>query len=482
MKGKKEVFLAVLTAVLMLSGGGSEVCTVYGAAEENDRPEIQSDQGQEAPIPICGEEEYVFLKRNDGYADIYDCSGQKAGECRPGTEEYLSLFLAEKDEVLVFTDETIINIFSAAELKTLMSVPAEEYVVESYGDVYLVLEKASGRLNLYDNHGELISSMESSSWAGEGMSGCMYRVKDGYLLGVCDYLSDREGMMQGPVWVSMDGKRCKMITNMKLAEDFCSGRVASFGRNLLVFDWDTGKNMIYDLDGNPLLSDIEFWIYPYSDSYWKHNYYAEPEYVIQRSNDMYIYYDTSLNECGIMAASEAGEFSYASGYFTGMSYEELDGQVCTDIALYEGKSWMPAVSMDGEGIMYTGEETVRVPLEEGERLTSMNAAYYMCSFMEDGMYQERLKKRENGAVVKETSLSDTESIMIELGEDCCIIFEEKLQGVEWIPQSQVLDNQGNLCFSSDSQRVYAWKNGLIYLEGEDSRGISDKYGNWIVKA
>lgn len=453
-----------LTAAVIFAAGMLWPANVCHAQKQTEVP------------AICGEDEYVLLSCGNNYAEIYNSQGEYEGRCRAYMQEgFFYAATIGKEGLISYSDGKNWNVFSMAAKKDILQVP-QSCDLQCYKGVCMVSDKETGEISLYDNKGTLLYTGEGFYYSEENGYVTLRVMDSGYIVGVCSDIGDNDPVNKLPVWISADGSLAREITDEYLARAFVQGKISAFGDFLEKYDWDTGWNAVYDMDGTMLLDQIVYDIYPYVNDSNRYDYDSDAGFLAKNDQGILRIYDRNLCEITSFPFDENSYPAYANGFFRGMSYEELSGNVCTDFVRYKGEEWIPCARVDGGVWLYEDGSPVFISLSEGENITELNDAYAVTTSYDDAMYMQRLYDRNTGQILYEADLNQG-SVRYELGKDYCLIGEFRENDETFT----ILDNQQQTCYSSHDTYGMVWKNGCLAVKRGIYNGITDKNGNWIIK-
>lgn len=465
--------------------------TITGSSEPGEKS--ASDMA-----PICDEDEYVLLDVGNNYAEIYDSQGNYVSECRAYMDHVYEACIVKKDSVLAYNDGGTWCIFSMAELDNVLKIDGEKYSLQYSGNRFLVTDQYTGNFCLYDVHGNMLYSyspegeaepLQNAETNGEegGWQGRILALDHGYVIGACNFADDSSASAKGPVWVSKDGQESREITDTYLVSAFAEWSMQAFGDYFLIYDWLSDEGSVYDLDGNLLLEQIDAFFSPYSEYDWISMYSSDGServaLVLQCEDGMCLAYNTQLQECAMLPEPESGvwDCGYASGFIKGVSYEQLEGNVCAGFVRYNTKIWCPYAETEDGWLVYADGELIAVPSEAGQDLISLNEAYVLMGYSQEDSYIERLIDRKTGETVLESFWDANGGISMELGADYCIVTEIKADGEENQTAFTIRDDQNQICCSAQKASARVWRNGYILLNRGIYHGIADRNGNWVVQ-
>lgn len=490
------IIIAAAAACSLLTGReclGAEVVTIAPGSSRTIAGTASPDEAAVLnELPICDEDEYVLLSVGDNYAEIYDSQGNYLFRCRTYMDGSYSACTIKKQYVLDYTDDKIWSVYSMPELKTIGEFSAQDYQIQTYGEVFLVTEEHTGDFTLYDSSGSILYASGAGQDAdAENPSGqCQGRIlmlDDGYLIGSCRLMDGEYSIADGPVWVSRDGQQSREITDAYLTEEFADWSLQEFGNYVLVFDWNEERGSIYDLDGTLLLDSVVSHFSQYTDDEFYSVYNSNENFRIslamQEMDGMCVVYNTNLEECGIVDVTENGywDYGYAGGFIKGVSYRQLDGRACAGFVKYQNSCWCPYADTEDGCVIYVDGELLPISLDEGENVTQLNEAYLVKGHYVDGIYSELLVDRQTGELLAESGWSETGNIYFTLGTDYCIITEETESDDGSQTKTIIRDSRNRICYESENAKAYPWKNGYIVLNRGIYHGIADRSGSWIIK-
>lgn len=467
---RKYWFIGFLFFIVLFS-----VCEYPVMAEE------MLSAGADFP-PICSEDEYVLLPSGNNHAEIYDSLGNCKGRCRVYLDNAATI---KKDSVIEYVSDDTWQVFSMAELKTILELPSEEYSVETCGDVCLTINRNTGKFRLYDCRGDLIYISNEREWAEGEYDGQILGLDNGYLM--CIFRSGETGRIPsiGPVWVSKDGQSNKVITARSLIEGFADWSIQSFGDYVFIYDSDWMEGTVYDLDGNVLLDQLFNCLAPYTEDKWNYSshYFIQAAAALQRADGMYIAYNTKLQEISMFPAEDEDfpDCGYAGGFLQGAAYEQLGGRVCEGFLLYQDRTWQPYAKTEKGYLVYADGQQMELPLESWQNPWYFNESYITASYNGDSDYIEYLIDRKTGKVLQEICSDDEGGGSFELGEDFCIATRIKWEDDTYSSTLSILDENQEICYSQDNGGASTWKNGYIVLRRGIYYGLADREGNWIIR-
>lgn len=470
--------LGICLAGILITGTGQQ-CMASEMVSEECKAENPG-----TPV-LCNEDEYILLSTGNNYAEIYDSHGICVGSCRAYLDDTYGAATIKNNTLLDYMDGDTIAVYSMADLKTVLEFPGGEYYIQINGDVCLATNRNTGRVCLYDCHGELLYSSGESTWTEDEYQGRLMVLDHGYLIGSCRVTDAGTLPAIGPVWLSIDGQEKREVTDFYLTEAFANWETQEFGDYILVYNWETETGAVYDLDGKAVLDQIETYLSPYTDDSWfySYNYNMKTALVFQNVDDMYTVYNTQLQDCAMFPALETERWAlgYAAGFIKGASYQQLEGNTCDGFVRYNDKAWYPYAET-GEGyLVYADGQQILVPMQEGQDLNSFNERYAMAGFYENGVYLTRLLDRKTGDILMDSCWEENGGISFEIGKDYCIITETNWDGDDCQTSITIHDSENQICYSSDKASARTWKNGYIVMKRGIYHGIADIEGNWIVK-
>lgn len=443
------------------------------------------DRTEEQTAALCDENEYILLSSGKNYAEIYDSKGNYLDRCRVYLNDLYGIATIKKNFLLDYVDGDIISIYSMADLQTVLEFPYSEYYVQISGDVCLATNRNTGQICLYDCHGELLYSSGETAWAENEYQGILMVLEHGYLVGSCRVTDEDIFPVYGPIWISSSGQENREITDPYLTEAFVKREIQEFGDYMLVYNWENETGVLYDLDGKVLLERIEAYLCPYTEDNWfySYNYNTKIALVLQKADEMYTVYDTQLQECAMFPAleTEPRNLGYAAGYIEGMSYHQLEGNICAGFVRYKNKAWCPYAETKEGVLVYADGHQIPLTVESGQNLIAFNERYAMTEYNEEESYITCLIDRKTGNVLMDSCWDEDGSISFEIGEECCIIVNTKWNGDDCRTSLTIRDEENQICYSSDKASAGTWKNGYIVLKRGIYHGIADTNGNWIVR-
>lgn len=427
---------------------------------------------------LCDEDEYLLLCSGCCYAEIFDCDGTYVGRCRTWMDEFLGAGTAKKTDLLCYRGEDCWSVYSMAELKNILEFPADRFYVTTEESVCLVQDYQTGTMRLYDNHGAMLFGEQNERWVGEnsGYSEVL-ALENGYLITFRSY-DETEGDGQTDLfWVSRDGFEVRKLNNPELLRQWENGNVLTFGKYLLVYDWDANDGYICDQEGTVLLSGVNGWI---GDACW--DSYAmvqrQQRIVWCRENDVWRVYDETLQQLAEVPYNEELSLAFSDRFVTGARYEELNGNVCTGFADYNNERKVPYARVDGGFLVYDGKQTGFVAGEAEDELFAVND---FCvregGFNSQEQWAERVIDRDTGTVLQECVGWEGEWTDFMLGKDCYVASGYQ----DGQTMYRVVGSGGEILLDGKPGNCTPWKNGLLVLKRGIYNGIADQDGRWLVR-
>lgn len=478
--GKFFKSAAVVAAGLCLLNFINTSCL---AAEAASTSRTKNEQAWE----LCGEEEYLLLSEGNHYAGIYDSTGILVGRCRAYLEEAFGAAVVKKDSIVDYADGSVRQMFSMERLQNVLEFPLENYDLQTDGSVCLATDRYTGQFSLYDSRGALLYASKDSEWADGGYSGRLLALSDGYLAGSYLYGEDHAVISLFPVWVSCDGQEIFELKDPYLRQKFADWELQGFGENLLVYSWRSQTGGVYSMNGELLLDQVSSFVSPYGDNDWSYNnwfpsYQVPIELVFKPTDGMYAVYNTKLDECAVISASQDGyqDFAYASGFLKDVSYEELEGRRCEGFLYYQGIGYCPYARAQEGYVLNADGELISIPMEQDQSIEALNRIYAVIGSFRDGEYRSSLIDWRTGEHLEDARSDETGSSYFELGEDYCIVTEIDYND-DYRRSIWILNDQKEISYHADKASARAWKNGLLLLDRGIYKGIADHNGNWIIR-
>ncbi len=486
--------------------------------------------------PICEEDEYFLTSSTEeGDVKLYDNYGNfiKDGRYYIDVGEYKSFY--KKNTVQVFDEGDYFLVTTLEHPEGIKKFPSDKYEAYSldsfYYDskadhtTYLVRERKTGNVKLYDTDGNILYEMtdkrlidekekktETENESAEKDEGfvCSLQCKafpSAHLVGLRLGEYGNENAKKGDFFTVIDAAANKKtkITSPVLVDAFSDGRIRTCINRWFLVDtigFIGEKGGLYNYDGTLLMEDI--YSVTYSEEF-------DTYYIIQRNeeDDFYSIYDSNLNlyhkvplkasnnsdssndakesseDLEDMPEKERDVSQISNGdYFIEKTYKQLNNLPCQGFIDYHTEKYsvvttntkIPYALDKNQILAYTGKTLLRIPIEENETLGEVNDAYavILAKDLDSSNTYLKLLEFQTGKITEDKSIEE----IILFDEGCLLMDTDRNYTVKDNHYKTYYDGKS---FYNGNLR-YIIPNGYFYITRGVYEGIVDFNGNWCSRS
>lgn len=459
-------------------------------------------------VKLCEEDELFAISadgENTGRTEYFDCDGNYAGFLNTNYGGY-GLGRMKKGVLTSVFEDGMVSIYKQdMPLKKIAEYQETDYVISVGDSGYLVGSYPEQKAWLYSDEGSCIYEMdtfieENSYWGLNYVK--LVCTPSGYYVAYLDPHEEEtdEEVLYHVVSVSKDGSEIAEIT-----ESFADTEWGGFETpEILALDDDLFlNNNVYSMSGELLMEDVGC-AYEASGPY---NWRAAASAFLKKGiseagEEVCVAYDADLNPVQEFAVTEeletaladaAGnpwnkDLKYDGQVLMRTTSEELNGEICTGFVAYCGPAYEMVDYMDGnvEGYIpyarteagayiYLNGETLFLPMDVEDELRAVNDYLYLTM-----NYSEELYHQVRG-------IKDGEILMTEKGYSYSLTkdyvtgyFDEESQ--YYGKNVVTIDSETGELNAYNAPGAYMpWYNNCLVARRSIYKGITDQYGNWIVK-
>ena len=450
---------------------------------------------ESASARICEDDECVLISAGRQLQNVYDAEGHFVFDLHVYNEPFLP-YKASVDTVFRIIRNEDYDLFSAKAGGRFLTVPMEDSQICLRGSYFMVSSRSEGISILYDCVGrELgrtdkpVAPLEKNYLYKEHL----IRLEKGIIFGISN------GGDACWMWADPAAGTCSPIQNDTLNELLGSDRWCNPMGNLLVFTSDYSHmaegqeddgGLVVSLGGEILLKHAKG-IGKYGGAEMFDWWDERPvDYVLQvppqaDSEEPPVHsflYDKELVKKAVFSDPDV-RVEYAEGFIKGCVYPELENHICDGFVSVIGGASCPYFIADGWTNVLIGDHLEVFPTGPDEKLTQCNEGYYMTeSEVEEGDRTRtvyRVYHRNPHNLIAET---DSYEIWLDLGRDGLVV-ATRLTNPDTAYGEMLMeayDLSGERVYSSSSSFIRPF-DGYWYTRRGIYQGLTDIYGNWLVK-
>lgn len=447
------------------------------------------------PVPgkICESDECLMISKTGAVQNLYDSEGRFIFDMHIYYQLYYPC-LAKTDTVFAGRTNEDIGFYSVKAGGRFMSVPIDDAQICLRGSFFTATSLSEGICVLYDCEGHELGRTVRPVWLSSERTRYrthLLRLESGFVFGI---QSDTDACW---MWADPAAGICTEIQNSTL-NDLLGGEKDCFPMgDLLVFypkyryasdGQEDNDGVVVSLDGEILLDHVNaIWqlnaLYGESDRFsWDDE--LPCDFVLQMpsqdSSDekMSCLFDKDLNLVGTFSDPDV-KVEYTGKYVKGFVYPELNNSSCDGFAGNVGRETCPYYVVDGwYNVLIDGQPEV-FPVRPEETLKAFNAGYYLTERVGESSKGTKsiysVYSRHSNELFFQDDSSDIE---LYLGKDGLVIKTNSKNGEPY--RYTAYDLNGTETFSSDSTWIMPLS-GYWYTSRGIYRGITDIYGNWLVR-
>ena len=439
----------------------------------------QAADGEKAQI--CREDEYVLEMIGKTQSNVYDHDGNLVGRIPYSSMEY-GFMCVPKSCLLSMYGDGIDRIISLETMDTILECPSDCWFMRGEG-YFEVVDPQTGNMSLYDCLGNLVDQVSYDPSA-----------PDEKTYPHTDFVALDSGILYGGIlgesgefrFYSYDRKEADTVRQPQLLNLLKDReiRLQSFGDYLYVYDYSSDLGSLYDLEGKEVLTDVER-LLTERRAGSSYDVYETPrdKYLSRKSGYAHEIYDRELHCLGTVTGTEA-PYENCGDFVPGLAYEELGGRVCEGWMENPAEGYLPYAKEENRFYVYSErtKELKVYDVPQEERLFAMNEYYYLTS-RESGYDSEGARGEEISVYRSDGSLfsvSREYSGRPHLGTDCILLARYGYDDEE--RQFTIFDAEGDILYSQKTGWVQTWKNGCWLVTRGIYSGLTDREGNWIIRA
>ncbi|MBQ9063848.1 MAG: hypothetical protein IJ123_00195 [Blautia sp.] len=468
MFGRNRKMIRKLTAILILSG--ILLCASFASGESFGY------ENKALLLPITGHETISYY--------VYDEAGNRIGRL-PGSGWGIRAKLIGKDTVML-TDDPMPKFIHAGNLKVIAETGPGQIARKISSKVYLILDKQRRDVTFYNENAEIIGDISLPGEISDSLENYLYA--DVYETGKDYFIRIQISDSEFYVWVKPEEKTAYIETNPELLKWVQDDNMSmyAFGEFFAFIPY-SGSSIKYGAvvtrEGLVLMDDLEGTISPIRpEQEYDAVFYDE---MINLYNSVSAVYRTGTSGYDVFVPEKLqlvgevnGEYlknRSAGGYFSGIAYPELAGNICEGFVLDVDKH---------DYIPYACKDDAFLILKDGELITiqghgkplGISSAYCVFEFNEGtDVYKVR-----DGSIFARYNEYPTQCVS--LGSSGIAMNDKVEEGkYYWQAGRTIYDNDGNPVYNNENQYISAFVNGTWYARRGVYSGIMDLYGNWIVR-
>lgn len=468
-------------------------------AEEIDSYEMEK-------VNICAEDELVGISVGGEIAaktEYYDCQGKYAGFVNTNLGNY-DIEKVKKNSLLVTEEENLYVIYELSmPLRKIAEYPRKNRQIWTGKDGYVLGNRKEQKIRVYTKDGTCI--YEKKAFLDKNEYNAMSEVSLESFSDGC-YLSYIEPMEDGDLYASyhvikipFDGSAPEIIVSGEAIKDWdvwSLPEIHAFGDYLIC------ENRVSDSDGQIVLEDVRC-VYEPNEIYVSN---VDISGVIKKDmtedgREICTFYDSDLQviqQCDMTAdlywrmeeSQSATWMKCLQGdelALTGAISENLGYEICSGFIAYCGPSyspvytmtanvedWIPYAKTEGGAFVYLNDQCVFLPMKEEEELRAVNDFLYLTIDQSENWVQQ-IRRQDTGDILirEEGAWFSLEKSFISgyFGYESMI--EENAVEVDPVTYEQSLYKVPGMSMP--------WSDDCLVVHRSIYKGITDKYGNWILK-